>query len=86
MILVTGATRQVGSEVVRVLLEDGQEVKAVIRGRAPRGHAASGRRSRGQQPSNPRTLASARPGVDAIFLNPLAGGDATAELLGWRRT
>lgn len=82
MILVTGATGQVGSEVVRLLLQDGQEVMAATRDPAHgRATLPAGARVVVGNPSQPRTLAPALPGVDAIFLNPLAVGDATAELL-----
>ena len=82
MILVTGATGKVGSEVVRLLLEAGQEVGAVTRD--PASASASlpaGARVVGGNPAEPRTLAPGLAGVEAIFLNPLAVGDGAPELL-----
>jgi uncharacterized protein YbjT (DUF2867 family) len=80
MILVTGATGKVGREAVRLLLEAGQEVEAVTRDPASAALPA-GARVVGGNPAQPRTLAPALAGVEAIFLNPLAVGDGPAELL-----
>jgi uncharacterized protein YbjT (DUF2867 family) len=80
VIMVTGATGKVGSELVRLLLEDGQEVEAVTRD--PSGATLpAGARVVGGDPSQPRTLAPALAGVESVFLNPLAVGDAASELL-----
>jgi uncharacterized protein YbjT (DUF2867 family) len=85
MILVTGATGNVGREVVNLLLDDGQEVAAVTRNPAaaalPGGaHVVDG------DPSHPKTLTSVLRGVEAVLISPRALGDttagaATAELL-----
>lgn len=82
MILVTGATGKVGRELVRLLVEGGEEVKGVTRDPATAAATLpAGAQIVGADPSQPHTLAPALPGVDAIFLNPLAVGDAAAELL-----
>jgi uncharacterized protein YbjT (DUF2867 family) len=82
MILVTGATGKVGGEAVRLLLDGGADVKAVTRDPA-RATATlpAGARVVGGDPSQPDTLARALPGVEAIFLNPLAVGGGARELL-----
>lgn len=77
MILVTGATGNVGREVVNLLLAGGQQVMAVTRNPAtaalPDGaHVVAG------DPSHPQTLASELHGVDVVFISPRALGDATA--------
>lgn len=77
MILVTGATGNVGREVVNLLLAGGEHVLAITRNPAaaalPDGaHVVAG------DPSHPQTLASALRGVEAIFISPRALGDATA--------
>jgi uncharacterized protein YbjT (DUF2867 family) len=78
LILVTGATGNVGREVVNLLLVDGQEVAAVTRNPAaaalPGGaHVVAG------DPSHPKTLtSSALRGVEAVLISPRAFGDATA--------
>jgi uncharacterized protein YbjT (DUF2867 family) len=68
MILVTGATGNVGSEVVSALLAAGEPVRTLIRGAsasAPAGvEVAAGDLDR------PETLAPALTGVDAVFLLP----------------
>ena len=77
MILVTGATGNIGREVVNLLLSSGKQVVAVTRNPAtaslPDGvHVVEG------GPSHPQTLAKALRGVEAIFISPRALGDATA--------
>jgi len=77
MILITGATGNVGREVVKLLLEDGEAVAAVTRNPATAAlpsdsHVVSG------DPSRPPTLSSALRGVDAVLISPRALGDATA--------
>src|SRR5258708_6945509 len=84
MILVTGATGNVGREVVRLLVAGGEQVEAVTRHPAtsasPAGAVVEG------DPTRPQTLKSALSGVEAIMISPRALGDvtagkATAELL-----
>src|SRR5258706_765011 len=77
MILVTGASGNVGREVVNLLLASGEEVMAVTRNPAaaalPNGaHVVAG------DPSHPQTLTSVLRDVEAIFISPRALGDATA--------
>jgi uncharacterized protein YbjT (DUF2867 family) len=80
MILVTGATGNVGRELVRLLLDEGAEVAAVTRDPATTA-LPSGVQVVGGDPSHPQTLAPALRDVEAIFLNPRSVGDAAAELL-----
>src|SRR3979409_183414 len=80
MILVTGATGNVGRELVSLLLDDGAEVAAVTRDPATTA-LPSGVQLVGGDPSHPQTLAPAPRGVEAIFLNLRSVGDAAAELL-----
>ena len=80
LILVTGATGNVGREVVKLLLDEGKQVVAVTRDPAaavlPRAaHLAGG------DPSRPETLTSALARVEAVFLNPATLGNAIYELL-----
>jgi uncharacterized protein YbjT (DUF2867 family) len=77
MILVTGATGNVGREVVNLLLSSGKQVVAVTRNPTiaalPDGaHVVE------SDPSHPHTLAKALSGVESIFISPRALGDATA--------
>src|ERR1022692_2770215 len=80
MILVTGATGNVGREVVKLLLDSGEEVGAVTR---DPGSAAvpAGARVVGGDPSRPATLTSALRDVEAVLLSPRAVGHGAAELL-----
>lgn len=80
MILVTGATGNVGREVVRLLVAGGEQVAAVTRHPATATLPAGALVIEGD-PSRPHTLQSALSGVEAILLSPRALGDATAELL-----
>ncbi|WP_067127166.1 NAD(P)H-binding protein [Microtetraspora malaysiensis] len=80
MILVTGATGNVGREVIKLLLEGGEKVAAVTRSPAtaalPEGvHVVSGDSSR------PASLAPALDAVGAVLISPRAVGDAAAELV-----
>jgi uncharacterized protein YbjT (DUF2867 family) len=73
MILVTGATSNAGAAVVRALLADGQQVRALVRDpervRLPEGaEAAAGDLNR------PETLAPHLDGVTAVF--PLSGPES----------
>ena len=77
MILVTGATGNIGRLVVELLLADGEKVEAVTRNPAAAAlpgdaHVVSG------DPSRPTTLTSLLEGVEAILISPRALGDATA--------
>jgi uncharacterized protein YbjT (DUF2867 family) len=85
MILVTGATGNVGREAVKVLLDDGEEVVAVTRNPAAAALPGSAHVVDGDS-SRPQTLTSALRGVEAVLISPRALGDttagaATAELL-----
>ncbi len=77
MILVTGATGNIGREVVNLLVSSGKQVVAVTRNPAiaalPDGaHVVE------SDPSHPQTLTKVLSGVEAVFLSPRALGDATA--------
>jgi uncharacterized protein YbjT (DUF2867 family) len=80
MILVTGATGNVGRELMRLLLADGEQVVAVTRNPST-AVLPGGAHVVGGDPSRPATLASALGGVEAVFLSPRAVGTSTAELL-----
>jgi len=80
MILVTGATGNVGREVVRLLVAGGEQVKAVTRHPATSALPAGALVVEGD-PTRPQTLKSTLSGVEAIMISPRALGDATAELL-----
>lgn len=84
MILVTGATGNVGRETVKLLLDSGEEVTAVTRdpGSATLPYGA---RVAGGDPSRPKTLAGALRDVEAVLLIPRAVGAAAAELLSLAR-
>jgi len=77
MILVTGATGNVGREVVNLLLSGGEKVVAVTRNPATAA-LPDGAHVVGSDPSRPQTLTPALRGVDAVFISPRALGDATA--------
>jgi uncharacterized protein YbjT (DUF2867 family) len=75
VILVTGATGNVGREAVKLLLESGAEVAAVTRD--PRTAVLPhGGRVVGGDPSRPTTLAPALHDVEAVLLSPRAVGAA----------
>jgi uncharacterized protein YbjT (DUF2867 family) len=80
MILVTGATGNVGREVVKLLLADGEKVAAVTRNPSA-AELPGDAHVIGGDPSRPTTLASALSGVEAVFLSPRAVGHGIAELL-----
>jgi uncharacterized protein YbjT (DUF2867 family) len=80
MILVTGATGNVGREVVKLLLESGEEVGAVTRDPGSTAVPA-GARVVGGDPSRPKTLTLALRDVEAVLLSPRAVGRGAAELL-----
>jgi uncharacterized protein YbjT (DUF2867 family) len=80
MILITGATGNVGREVVNLLVEDGRQVVAVSRNPKTaslpaKAHVVAG------DPSRPRTLAAAFKGIDAVLLSPRALAGAASELV-----
>jgi len=77
MILVAGATGNVGREVVNLLLSGGEKVVAVTRHPATAA-LPDGAHVVGGDPSRPQTLMPALRGVDAVFISPRALGDATA--------
>jgi uncharacterized protein YbjT (DUF2867 family) len=79
MILVTGATGNVGREAVRLLLDAGIEPVAVTRD--PAAALPDGARVMVGDPSRLGSMASALDGVEAILLSPRSVGGATAELL-----
>jgi uncharacterized protein YbjT (DUF2867 family) len=71
MILVTGATGNVGAELVRALLEAGEEVRAVIRRDADRSRVPRGAEGAVGDLNRPETLSGALRGVRGVHL--LAG-------------
>ncbi len=78
MIVVTGATGNVGRELVRLLGDKGEPVRAVTR----RTEAAGGMTNAViGDPSQPHTLLPALRGATALYLNPAAIGNSCAELL-----
>ncbi|MHA6760774.1 NAD(P)H-binding protein [Streptacidiphilus sp. PAMC 29251] len=72
MILVTGATGNVGRNVVRELLADGQQVRALTRNPEQAGLPAGVEVVRGDL-TDPATLPAALAGVRAAFLFPTPG-------------
>jgi uncharacterized protein YbjT (DUF2867 family) len=79
MILVTGATGNVGRELVRQLAEDGEEVAALIRRDEDRARLPTGVRGVVGDLNAPQPWAPALAGVRAAHL--LAGYDGLGELL-----
>jgi uncharacterized protein YbjT (DUF2867 family) len=79
MIVVTGATGNVGGTLARLLAEAGEEVTAVSR-RLPEGDLPDGVRHRAADLGDPASLESALDGADALFL--LTAGDSPGEVLG----
>jgi len=77
MILVTGATGNVGRGVVNLLLDGGAKVVAVTRHLATAA-LPDGAHVVGGDPSHPQTLTSALRGVETVLVSPRALGDATA--------
>jgi len=80
MILITGATGNVGREVVNLLVEDGRQVVAVSRNpKTPslpaKAHVVAG------DPSRPQTIATAFKGIDAVLLSPRAVAGAASDLV-----
>ncbi|HEX4215475.1 MAG TPA: NAD(P)H-binding protein [Candidatus Dormibacteraeota bacterium] len=84
MIMVTGATGNIGREVVRGLLEAGEQVAAVTRDPTSAALPGGALLVPGD-PSQPETLGPAVRDVEALLLIPRAVGTATAELLSLAR-
>src|ERR1700684_955542 len=84
MILVTGATGNIGREVVKLLLESGEEVTAVTRDPGSAVMLGGARVAVGA-PSRPATLAPALGDVEAVLVSPRAVGNAAAQLLALAR-
>jgi uncharacterized protein YbjT (DUF2867 family) len=84
MILVTGATGNVGREMVNALLDEGAEVRAVTRNPQAAGLPAHVEVVEGD-PSRPDTIAPFLNGVTALFLHPRAVGTPAVELLALAR-
>src|SRR5262245_38469418 len=80
MLLITGATGNVGREVVKLLLAEGRKVAAVSRNPAPANFLPEAELINGD-PSRPSTLATAFKGVDAVLLAPRALAGAVRELV-----
>ncbi|MEU6257922.1 NAD(P)H-binding protein [Streptomyces sp. NPDC047043] len=73
MILVTGATGNIGAELVRALAESGQQVRAMSRAGRPEGLPAGVRAVAGDL-DRPDTVRDALDGVRGLFLMPGYGG------------
>src|SRR5262245_41289915 len=80
MVLITGATGNVGREVVKLLLAEGRKVVAVSRNPAPTRLPPEARPFKGD-PSRPATLATAFNEIDAVLLAPRALAGAARELV-----
>jgi uncharacterized protein YbjT (DUF2867 family) len=83
MILMTGATGNVGRPLIESLHAEGARVRAVSR-TAGAGLPAGAEAVQGD-PSRPATIAAALRGVTSVFINPAAVGDGTGELLALAR-
>src|ERR687898_726173 len=79
MILVTGATGNVGGELVRALAGAGEEVRALIRRDSDRSRLPEGAEAFVGDLNRPETLAGALDGVAGVHL--LAGYACLSELL-----
>ncbi|MCL2393960.1 MAG: NAD(P)H-binding protein [Acidimicrobiaceae bacterium] len=79
MYLVTGATGNVGSEVVRALHAGGEDVAALVRQTPLAGAWLAGVETRSGDLSDATTLRDAWDGIQALFLLP--GYDATPTIL-----
>src|SRR3989442_1937881 len=77
MILVTGATGNVGREVVNLLLASGEKVVALTR-HPEKAALPADAVVVGGDPSHPETLTKALRDIEAILISPRALGDATA--------
>ena len=81
MILVTGATGNVGRELVKLLLDSGEEVGAVTRDPGSAAVPAGACMVVGD-PSRPKTLTPALRDVEAVLLSPAPS--VTAPPSSWR--
>jgi uncharacterized protein YbjT (DUF2867 family) len=80
MILVTGATGNVGRPLIDALNRAGASVRAITRNRGSAKLPAEVEVIEGN-PSQPETIAAALKGVTSMFFNPMAVQSATSELL-----
>ncbi len=80
MILITGATGNVGRPLVEAVVSQGARVRALTRDPRSAG-LPSGVDIVGGDPSRAGAIAVALQGVDAVFVNPRAAGTAVDELL-----
>jgi uncharacterized protein YbjT (DUF2867 family) len=80
LILVTGATGNVGRPLVDLLLAEGHDVRAVTRDPA-KAALPAGAEVVQADPSDPDTMSAALSGVTALFLNPIALGNGTHRLM-----
>jgi uncharacterized protein YbjT (DUF2867 family) len=79
MILVTGATGNVGNELVRALVAAGEPVRALIRREADQARLPDGAQGVVGDLNDPGSLGAALDGADAVHL--LAGYDGLSDLL-----
>jgi len=84
VILVTGAAGTIGRPLIDVLVNEGAEVGAVIRGTGP-ASLPEGVKAVAADLSYPETVAPWLEGVTALFLHPRADGLAAGRLLGLAR-
>lgn len=84
VVLVTGATGNVGRGLVEILSEASVRVRAVSRN-AKASAVSSQVEIIDGDPSKPQTIAQALTGVTSLFINPMAVQSATAELLALAR-
>ena len=80
MVLITGATGNVGREVVNLLLAEGVKVAAVSRNPETAMLPSEVQATKGN-PSEPQSIASALDGVEALLLSPRAVDGAVGELV-----
>ncbi|MFH8793167.1 SDR family oxidoreductase [Streptomyces sp. NPDC017941] len=82
MIVVTGATGNVGRALVPLLVDEGVPVRALTRDPARAGALPGGAEAvRFAAAAEPAAMADAFAGADALFLHLAAGGEHTAALL-----
>src|SRR5262245_3708167 len=73
MVLITGATGNVGREVVKLIRDEGGQVAAVSRNPAAASLPAKAHVIAGD-PSQPQRFATALKGIEAVLLSPRALG------------